>query len=234
MCVAPLQAQTRLWTDNIGKFSIEAELVEIRQDNVVLKKADGATVTVPIARLSDADQKHLKFLEQPGSQAGAQSSHDADVGAPLSFPGAVTEPPSWNDTNVPFDLAALLQAPPVEENAAPLYLAAFIEFGKSEMSHFFPEMPEHELKQLYAAERQLSKEQRRLEEAWEKKFRQRSIPRPSTHGWRTTTPAMKCWLPRSSGAKRVDHGRRLLFKVGLLAWKDLVVHSNGHHLAQTL
>lgn len=166
--VSTARGQHRTWTDNTGKFSIEADLVEVKQDRVVLKKTDSSTITVPIGRLSDADQKYLKSLEQPGSPAGAQSPRDAGAGAPLSLPDAVTEPPSWNDANVPYDLAAFLHAPPAEENAAPLYLAALFEFGKSEMSCLFPEVSEHELKQWYSAERQLLNEQRRLEAAWEK------------------------------------------------------------------
>ncbi len=30
-CLTPLQAQTRTWTDSSGKFSIEAQLVEVKE-----------------------------------------------------------------------------------------------------------------------------------------------------------------------------------------------------------
>lgn len=164
VCVAPLQAQMRLWTDNTGKFSIEAELVEVKQDSVVLKKASGSTVNVPLSRLSDADREYLKALPRPD----AQPSRDAGTRAPLSFPGALTELPSWNDANTPFDVAAFLQVPPAEENAAPIYLEALIEIGKNEMDCFFPEMSEQEKKELLLATEELSKEYQRLEDAWEK------------------------------------------------------------------
>jgi hypothetical protein len=156
--------QHRTWTDSTGRFSVEAELAEIKQDSVVLKKASGSTVTVPLSRLSDADREYLKALPRPD----AQPSRGEGTRAPLSFPDALTELPSWNDANTPFDLAAFLQVPPAEKNAAPIYLEALIEIGKNEMDCFFPEMPEQEKKELLLATGELSKEYQRLEEAWEK------------------------------------------------------------------
>ena len=45
-------ALARIWTDSTGKFSVEAELVEVKGDKVVLKTSTGSVITVPIARLS--------------------------------------------------------------------------------------------------------------------------------------------------------------------------------------
>lgn len=56
---APPQAQMRTWTDRSGKFSIEAELVKISGDKVLLRKSDGSTLAVAIEALSADDQKHL-------------------------------------------------------------------------------------------------------------------------------------------------------------------------------
>jgi len=50
----------RTWTDSSGKFSIDAELVEVDGKTVVLKKADGEEVKVPLDRLSTRDQLFLK------------------------------------------------------------------------------------------------------------------------------------------------------------------------------
>ncbi len=54
-----------------------------------------------------------------------------------SVPGAVHKQPSWLGKEVPFDLAAFFAAPPPSQNAAPLYLDAFFEFG-NEMRICFP------------------------------------------------------------------------------------------------
>ncbi len=56
-------APAREWTDATGKFSIKAELVDVRDGKVRLKKADGNVIAVPVAKLSKADQKYLQELQ---------------------------------------------------------------------------------------------------------------------------------------------------------------------------
>ena len=63
--VAASTPEIRRWTDNSGKYSVDAELVEVKQDSVVLKKASGSVVIVPIARLGVADRQYLKSLAKP-------------------------------------------------------------------------------------------------------------------------------------------------------------------------
>ena len=52
--------ESRTWSDKSGKFSIEAKFVKKDGANVVLKKANDKTITVPISRLSEEDAKYLK------------------------------------------------------------------------------------------------------------------------------------------------------------------------------
>jgi SLA1 Homology Domain 1 (SHD1) protein len=154
----------RKWTDDTGKFSVEAELVEVNGDQVVLKKTGGKEITLPVARLSEIDRRYLKLLAEPGAKFPYRDSMRAN----LTFPGAAAKPPMWNDANPPFDLAEFFQFPPEEENAAQLYLDAFLDFSPGEMTIFFPEMPEQEKKDWWLAYRKVSQEQWRLYEAWEK------------------------------------------------------------------
>lgn len=49
----------RHWTDSSGKFSVDAELIELRSNEVVLKKSAGSLITIARDRLSAADQKFL-------------------------------------------------------------------------------------------------------------------------------------------------------------------------------
>ncbi|HBJ38421.1 MAG TPA: hypothetical protein DDZ51_27445, partial [Planctomycetaceae bacterium] len=56
-CVA-----AREWKDSTGNFKVEAELREVRGNDVVLVRPDGKQIVVPIARLSDEDQKYLRSL----------------------------------------------------------------------------------------------------------------------------------------------------------------------------
>jgi len=46
----------RTWTDATGQYRVRAAFVELKDDRVWLRKADGSTVGVPLDRLSAADQ----------------------------------------------------------------------------------------------------------------------------------------------------------------------------------
>jgi uncharacterized protein (TIGR03067 family) len=56
------QATARTWTSSDGKYKVEAELVAHDDRAVTLKKTDGTTISVPLARLSQADRDHLAKL----------------------------------------------------------------------------------------------------------------------------------------------------------------------------
>jgi len=72
MLVGTSPGWARMWTDNTGKFSVEAEFVEVKDGKVLLKKDNGKVFQVPIERLSDADQRYVASRgEQPQSQVDA-------------------------------------------------------------------------------------------------------------------------------------------------------------------
>lgn len=54
-----LSPDYRTWKDKTGNFSVDAKLIEVKTDAVVLEKIDGKQITVPKAKLSDKD---LEFL----------------------------------------------------------------------------------------------------------------------------------------------------------------------------
>ena len=60
LAVGPVAATARTWTDSTGTFSVEAELVDVRDGVVRMKKPNGSVITVPIERLSDVDRKYLE------------------------------------------------------------------------------------------------------------------------------------------------------------------------------
>ncbi|MFP6613292.1 MAG: leucine-rich repeat domain-containing protein [Pirellulales bacterium] len=60
LMAAPVSA--RKWTSSDGKFSVEAELVEAKDGNVRLKRQDGKVITVPVSKLSKADQDYLSSM----------------------------------------------------------------------------------------------------------------------------------------------------------------------------
>ena len=74
--------QARVWTDATGKNKVEAEYVGQKDGKVILRKPDGNLATVPLDRLSAADQKHVEGLpasilpkpriEEPAAEAPAE------------------------------------------------------------------------------------------------------------------------------------------------------------------
>ena len=58
LVAAPVTART--WKSRVGDFSVEATLVDIRHDAVVLKKTDGALVGVSLEKLSAEDVQYVE------------------------------------------------------------------------------------------------------------------------------------------------------------------------------
>ncbi|MFK8115132.1 MAG: SHD1 domain-containing protein [Rubripirellula sp.] len=61
----------REWVDSTGKFRIEADLVALRGDKVILETEAGKIVALPISRLSVADRKFLQEKTKPTSPASS-------------------------------------------------------------------------------------------------------------------------------------------------------------------
>jgi hypothetical protein len=66
---SPPQNELRTWTSSTGKFTIEAEFVGVENGNVQLRKSDGKSITVPLAKLSDDDQQFIKGQSLNGAEA---------------------------------------------------------------------------------------------------------------------------------------------------------------------
>lgn len=67
----PSDAAERTWTDSTGKFQVDAELVEVQDGTVVLRRADGRTVRVPLKRLSKSDQQYVAEHQTADDTAAA-------------------------------------------------------------------------------------------------------------------------------------------------------------------
>lgn len=64
------QAEVRTWADSTGNYRVEAALIDFRDGHVQLKKKDGQTITLPLAKLGKADQKFVQELVAKGGDAG--------------------------------------------------------------------------------------------------------------------------------------------------------------------
>jgi len=55
----------RKWTDSTGQYSVRAEFVDVKDGTVRLKKENGKTLSVPLDKLSKADQDYVRSLDRP-------------------------------------------------------------------------------------------------------------------------------------------------------------------------
>jgi RNA polymerase sigma-70 factor (ECF subfamily) len=67
----------RTWSDSSGAFSLEARFAGVDQGKVMLKKADGKTVSVPLERLSQADRDFVAAQTGPAQEAGKPGARES-------------------------------------------------------------------------------------------------------------------------------------------------------------
>jgi hypothetical protein len=61
----PPAGEYRLWTDATGNFSVSAQFVALENGQVQLcKQVDGQTISLPVEKLSAADQQYLQQVAQ--------------------------------------------------------------------------------------------------------------------------------------------------------------------------
>ncbi|MEM7013327.1 MAG: hypothetical protein AAF585_17800, partial [Verrucomicrobiota bacterium] len=63
--ITGLLAEVRTWTAAQGGRTFEGELKEVKDDQVVIVRSDGQAFTLPISRLSEADQKFIADSQKP-------------------------------------------------------------------------------------------------------------------------------------------------------------------------
>lgn len=76
----------RTWTDITGKFRVEAKYVAIENDAVKLVRKDGTTFSVPLAKLSEADQEFAKNIKT-NMKADDDNPFKVDDSPPSPMPG---------------------------------------------------------------------------------------------------------------------------------------------------
>ena len=96
----------REWLDATGKYKINAELVIIRGDKVILEKKEGGLLSVPIAKLCPADQK---FLREKSSSAASPKANST----PMDEPKKIEPSSSDNDSDT---TSKATQIDPAEAN----------------------------------------------------------------------------------------------------------------------
>ncbi|MBC7852330.1 MAG: hypothetical protein IAF94_02750 [Pirellulaceae bacterium] len=108
--ILALPSFAREWKSANGKFSVEAEFVAVKGGSVVLKKASGETIEVPVENLSEADRKFV------AAAAKAPAPAAAPPGKALSVADAMSKPVKFDFKDAPLkevldELKELLNAP---------------------------------------------------------------------------------------------------------------------------
>jgi hypothetical protein len=60
----PREFELREWKDATGQFSLQARFSGLIGGNIKLKRADGQVLTVPLNKLSEADQEYIDMLRK--------------------------------------------------------------------------------------------------------------------------------------------------------------------------
>lgn len=80
--------EARTWTDSTGKFKVSATFVEKKGGNVILEKEDGKKLTIPIAKLCEADKAFLEGLE--AANPFSEMEEDSDNTSASSSKGSAS------------------------------------------------------------------------------------------------------------------------------------------------
>lgn len=112
-CTTLVAEEPRTWTARAGGFKIEATLVDVLDGKVLLQKADGTSVDLPLEKLSLGD---IRYIDQVMRQA--EAAVNRVVGDKARKP---TEPaPSTTDDPEPSDDESIAAALPPNSNAPAL------------------------------------------------------------------------------------------------------------------
>ena len=90
-------AEARVWTDTSGSIRVEAELVNVKDGRVYLRKPDGKIATVELQKLSPQDQEFIKSggVEQAAAPQPAGSAPATGEGmSPERFDEAIRNNPN--------------------------------------------------------------------------------------------------------------------------------------------
>ncbi len=78
----------RTWTDSTGRFEVQAKFVAVDGSQVTIARDNGARITLPLEKLSEADQEYIAKLksENPFEAAADNRFKPAGPAAGRSFP----------------------------------------------------------------------------------------------------------------------------------------------------
>lgn len=141
-------AQSRNWSDASGAFSIPAKLAWADKKEVKLTKSDGRTITVPLNKLSEADQKFVNGFLQAEAALDMGGSTDALPDSANPFAGGVPSGSSPKSGSSPGATEASGSIPMREasiKGLRPISVSPGKEFWDVPTLHGFPAVEFQEL-----------------------------------------------------------------------------------------
>ena len=105
VCCTVSSAFARQWHAREGGFQVEAELVDVRDGNVVLKRQDGREISVPLTKLSLGDVRYVKETLNAADNAALNK------GTGRETPSDKTPEPSARANSLPKEVAAATGGP---------------------------------------------------------------------------------------------------------------------------
>ena len=79
-CLLAPAALARQWTARGGGFTVEAEFVELKDGNVILKQNDGKLLRIPLEKLSPDDVDYVNALLQPADTGMGRAAEFQEEG----------------------------------------------------------------------------------------------------------------------------------------------------------
>jgi len=79
------EADGRKWRARVGDFQTEAEFVETRGDMVVLKRADGIVIQVPLEKLCEDDVRYIEQLQNRSTDNAAPFRYGFKPGVTYNY-----------------------------------------------------------------------------------------------------------------------------------------------------
>lgn len=166
----------RKWADDTGKHAVEAEFVKVKDEKAVLKKPDGGTISVPLARLSAADREYIDEHWEKGPQNWSITDGHVAVleqQAYVAYYGTskwiVFKPDDHNWVLVSFNVKALSEDPKAIEKLSVrrkmLYEKISSEALAGSMAKGSVQLKDEDQKELTGKYRLLDLEQMRLTDA---------------------------------------------------------------------
>ena len=92
LLASSLHAQQRTWQDASGSFTVDAELIDMSDSTVTLRRSDNSVVEVPISKLCDADRLYIQEILNP---AKSPLTGNNDLNAPAE---ASPEPVQYDNS----------------------------------------------------------------------------------------------------------------------------------------